>query len=326
MNRLDYITGLVVYVIAKMLDVVLWFWTPRLRKPLFSHVCIKVLYPSHNSDLPLFVKKSTSDAWGNQEIMRLATSYPYMDDCEGVVQISDDTVVKLCDSFVLARSESLAIDLVRAKTCIPVPHVRKIIRRQPHRKGFDLIVMDLIPNSKQLHSCWPSLSVWEKLKVVLTLRHYFRQLRSIQASSTTPPGPLYRPPATCYGLHFGYNRWGPFPTMAALAQLTSAEDCSARGVQLAPGCQPLNESIFTPLIFTHNDLSMCNILIDGDGQLWIVDWNCAGFYPTWFEYLGMRFAARDDQAPSSWKMATNLIVEPSFEMTRWMSAIGRSRF
>jgi hypothetical protein len=48
MTRLQYMTGLVVYVIAKMLDVVLWFWTPRLRKPLFSHVCIKVLYPSHN--------------------------------------------------------------------------------------------------------------------------------------------------------------------------------------------------------------------------------------------------------------------------------------
>ena len=31
-----------------------------------------------------------------------------------VVQISDDTVVKLCDSFALSRSESLAIDFVRA--------------------------------------------------------------------------------------------------------------------------------------------------------------------------------------------------------------------
>jgi hypothetical protein len=56
MNRLQYMTGLVVYVIAKMLDVVLWFWTPSLRKPLFSHVCIKVLYLSYNPDLPLFFK------------------------------------------------------------------------------------------------------------------------------------------------------------------------------------------------------------------------------------------------------------------------------
>jgi len=37
---------------------------------------------------------------------------------------------------------------------------------------------------------------------------------------------------------------------------------------------------------------MYNILFDDDGKLWIVDWKCAGFYPTWFESLAMRIAAR----------------------------------
>jgi hypothetical protein len=131
-------------------------------------------------------------------------------------------------------------------------------------------------------------------------------------------------------LQFGYDWWGPFPTTAALArhfqqQLIAAEDRSADGLAPAPGVQPLDKSIFTPLIFTHNHLSMCNILLDDDGQLWIVDWDCAGFYPTWFEYLGMRFAARNALEPSSWRMAINFIVEPSFEMARWMSRIGNGR-
>jgi hypothetical protein len=147
-----------------------------------------------------------------------------------------------------------------------------------------------------------------------------------QAPSTASPGPLYPQPARCYGLQFGYDGCGPFPTTAALAQhfkqqLIEAEYRSANGLAPAPGCQSLDESIFAPLIFTHNDLSIFNILLDDNGQLWIVDWNCAGFYPTWFEYLGMRFGSRYVE-PRSWKIATNFIVEPSFEMARWMSKIG----
>jgi hypothetical protein len=56
MNRLQYMMGLGIYVVAKVLDVILWFWTPRLRKPLCSHVCIQVLYLSHNPDFLLFLK------------------------------------------------------------------------------------------------------------------------------------------------------------------------------------------------------------------------------------------------------------------------------
>jgi hypothetical protein len=42
--------GFVIYVAAKFLDAILWFWTPRLKKPLCSHVCMEVLYPGHNPD------------------------------------------------------------------------------------------------------------------------------------------------------------------------------------------------------------------------------------------------------------------------------------
>lgn len=67
---------------------------------------------------------------------------------------------------------------------------------------------------------------------------------------------------------------------------------------------------------------MHNILLDDDGQLWIVDWSGAGFYPVWFEYLGMRYTARRDLAPLSWKLAIKFMAEPYFEMERWMARIG----
>jgi hypothetical protein len=56
---------------------------------------------------------------------------------------------------------------------------------------------------------------------------------------------------------------------------------------------------------------MRNILLDDDGMVWVFDWGWAGFYPAWFEYLGMRFAAQKDNETLGWQLATKLIAEPS---------------
>ena len=105
-------------------------------------------------------------------------------------------------------------------------------------------------------------------------------------------------------------------------ELRFAEDRASRGYAPAPGCQPLDESLFTPLVFTHNDLNMRNILLDDDKRLWIVDWGFSGFFPTWFEYLGMRFAAQKDHECSSWLDAIKFMAEPHPEIESWMVKIG----
>ncbi|KAJ5505974.1 hypothetical protein N7453_004931 [Penicillium expansum] len=39
-----------------------------------------------------------------------------------------------------------------------------------------------------------------------------------------------------------------------------------------------------PLIFTHGDLSSLNILVRGDDVVGIIDWETAGWYPSYWEY------------------------------------------
>lgn len=47
------------------------------------------------------------------------------------------------------------------------------------------------------------------------------------------------------------------------------------------------------IVFTHADLNMRNILVDEDGKLsGIVDWECAGWYPEYWEYTKAHFGAR----------------------------------
>lgn len=47
------------------------------------------------------------------------------------------------------------------------------------------------------------------------------------------------------------------------------------------------------IVFTHADLNLRNILVDGNGKIsGIVDWECAGWYPEYWEYTKAHFSAR----------------------------------
>jgi len=214
------------------------------------------------------------------------------------------------------------MELVRKQTRIAVPRMRRVIDND-----YSMIVMDLVPNSRQLQVAWPSLSVWGKLKVILTIRLYLRQLRRVQYSSSNIPGPASPTPLECNGLQFGYDPKGPFPTLSALeahfqTEHTSAQYRASRGWARPPHPKPLDQSAFASLVFTHNDLNMRNLLLDNDGVLWVVDWGWSGFYPPWFEYLATRIAAAKDKNPESWQECIKYMAEPAFEVEEWMSSIG----
>jgi len=273
------------------------------------------------------IRYRESDTWTDEEIISAVESAPYLEGSDDkLVQISEDTVVKLGRDWESTTSEALARDLVRKQTRIVVPRKRRTTRHH-HPEGDGLIVMDLVPNSQQLRVAWPSLSFWGKLKVLLTMRLYLRQLRRIQyPSSSSIPGPLGPTPSPCNALQFGYDVKGPFPTISALEahfqkELSFAEDRAARGWAPSPDCGPLDTSAFASLVFTHNDLNMRNLLLDDQHVLWVVDWGFSGFYPPWFEYLGMRYAAQKDEDPESWNKCIGHI-EPVFEVEEWMKRIG----
>jgi hypothetical protein len=89
----------------------------------------------------LYEPKSLADAWGDDEIIRLTESSIYLSESDSLVQISDDTVVKLGHTLS-ACSEALAADLVRIHTSTVVPGIRRVIN---HKE----IVMDMIRGARQ---------------------------------------------------------------------------------------------------------------------------------------------------------------------------------
>jgi thiamine kinase-like enzyme len=97
-------------------------------------------------------------------------------------------------------------------------------------------------------------------------------------------------PQTCVGpwMLFGDIPTGPFPTCKDLMRFVNKNSR-----------QPLDDS--QPLVLTHMDLTMRNIVVGSDRKVWLVDWEWSGFYPPWFEYIAMISAAVNDNGPTSWR-------------------------
>jgi hypothetical protein len=196
--------------------------------------------------------------------------------------------------------------------------------------GSTFIVMDYIP-AERLDHVWPSLSLWSKLCVAFILRRYIRQLRQIKDSHSSTPGPVADSPQICDNYLSGDKPYGPFPDYASLSAFYNRKLDIAKGVTFPddhgnmircahPDTEPFDDS--RPLVFTHGDLSMRNIIFGRDGRIWLVDWGRSGFYPWWFEYVSTVYAAENDMAPDSWNRLIPFIADPLFKHMKWIDRLG----
>lgn len=69
------------------------------------------------------------------------------------------------------------------------------------------------------------------------------------------------------------------------------------------------------LVLTRHDLAPRNLLLDPSGQLWLLDWDYAGFFPRYFEYKSMQ----NFHTPQDW----NWLAQKRWSLFAWI-AVGRS--
>jgi hypothetical protein len=92
-------------------------------------------------------------------------------------------------------------------------------------------------------------------------------------------------PELCQGAPwlFGYRYRGPFNSSTELIK------------QYKKIFGDLDFDDSQPMVLTHGDLSLRNIMLGHDGKIWLVDWGFSGFYPPWFEYIAAMSAAENDK-------------------------------
>ncbi|PSS37216.1 hypothetical protein PHLCEN_2v937 [Hermanssonia centrifuga] len=240
-----------------------------------------------------------------------------------IYKISESIVVKQAmgrtfDSPVQVPHEALALEFVRKHTSIPVPRIHRILHTETE-PGTHLYVMDFIEGD-QLGQVWPTLlPQWGKLRIAWTLRSYIRQLRRAKSTLSSVPGPLGDEPQTCIGFIFQGKRRVSFPDLPSLSSWFHA---GVRATRERFGLPPSRRDPFRKcqkMVLTHMDLNMRNILVGKDGRIWAIDWDWAGFYPEWFEYMNLSFVSMMS-TPISSQRCIPFITDPYVECIRWMQA------
>jgi len=137
---------------------------------------------------------------------------------------------------------------------------------------------------KSLATTWKTLSDSSREKLLLSLREYILEMRSIPAPSNMIAGVDGGTLWDCR-LPWGLQRFGPFANNDEFHHFLRS------GIDKAPPGHPdieemieLHKQEWGPPVFCHGDLSSLNIWVHGEGITGIIDWETAGWWPSYWEY------------------------------------------
>ncbi|KAF2124398.1 kinase-like protein [Dothidotthia symphoricarpi CBS 119687] len=195
-----------------------------------------------------------------------------------VLLLSDKICVKY-GSHVSLR-EASTMQFIAKHTSIPVPRVYCAFTNQ--NRGY--IVMERI-HGEPVGAGWFKRSEESRAKILDQLKEMIEKMRRITSPedigvANVDGGPLFdvRLPGTS-------NHFGPFRTIQDFHRYLRG------GQEAHPDHKPeiselisQQDKLRTSLVFTHGDLSSLNILASGDEVVGIIDWETAGWFPSYWEY------------------------------------------
>ncbi|KAI4264999.1 MAG: hypothetical protein L6R38_009719 [Xanthoria sp. 2 TBL-2021] len=206
-------------------------------------------------------------------------------------------------SHFLTLADAATLQFVAQHTSIPVPKVYCAFER----KGDVYIAMEHIKGDLA-GSGWSSRSESARQKIVMQLRQMMAELRSI-------PHPEHIGIANVTGGAFfddrlpgTVSRHGPFKTVADFHRHLREGWDEAHHPRYPEIDQLVEQHKGTwPICFTHGDLHSMNVLVRGDEVVGIIDWDTAGWYPSYWEYTTACATAPINQL---WPGVVDQFLEP----------------
>jgi hypothetical protein len=176
-------------------------------------------------------------------------------------------------------SEASAMRFIAAHTSIPVPKVLCAFTRH----SWTYIVMERV-DGDMIGRGWVNRSPESKMKILSQVKRMIDEMRRIPVVhaniANVDGGSLYDGRVAGTSLRFG-----PFHTAQEFHKHLR------RGMEFHHNLHPeikelivQHEEPYLSLNFTHGDLSSLNILARKDEVVAIVDWETAGWYPSYWEY------------------------------------------
>lgn len=143
--------------------------------------------------------------------------------------------------------------------------------------------MDRIPGVV-LDDVWRDMSLDDKIAIAAQLKDYFDQLRAIPPPKSPSICSVTGGPIIYSRLHAHMEWCGPYRDEEHLnTQLRRRHPVE----DFDPVVQA-SQKLAHPLVFTHNDFSPRNVMVMETPAGWkvtgIIDWECAGWLPSYWDY------------------------------------------
>ncbi|OAQ68345.1 tyrosine-protein kinase, active site protein [Pochonia chlamydosporia 170] len=202
----------------------------------------------------------------------------------------DKTVIKSGKTISLEEAEALQ---VAAQAGLLVP---RILTTDSQPGGINVLQMSHV-DGQPLSEVWSTMTPRQKRCIALQLREILTNMRSLQAPTRLVgacSGGQFRDTRLCHSHYFPslvnedeFNRY----------LILSLSHVTPRPVRDAFARQQRNNH---RIVFTHGDLSPRNIIVSNDRIVGIVDWEEAGWFPEYWEYVKffLRTGAEDGDWPS----------------------------
>ena len=210
------------------------------------------------------------------------------DEAMKVVAVGTHFVVKY--GKWLSLEEGRMMVFIQQRTRVPVPRVFALY----HDDGMNFIVMERI-HGLTLQATWHTFGDQEKREIISQLKGYVEQIRSIRSPAgycSLQNGPLLHPMFESSSDH--YN--GPFDSEVklndALVRKCRASEALNKKAEYYERVLP-KVLVGHPPVLTHGDIQKKNSMIRTGSTVDIVllDWESAGWYPSYWEYANTIFAS-----------------------------------
>lgn len=208
------------------------------------------------------------------------------------VCITGSNIVKIGPAIQISQ-EIRAIEFVRQKCpnilVLEVCGAWEVEQVDGEKRGY--FAMSVLPGSI-LSDLWPTMTDSEKKTVLDDFTAILAQLRCVQAPEGSMIGALdgvapaadHRASGTEFGGPFtsecDFNEW-----LVSLIHPESQQYFSEFFVETIRSC--LASLSHHQIRFSHGDLGMHNIMVEGGRITGIIDWEFAGWYPEYWEYVKM---------------------------------------
>ncbi|KAI1499970.1 kinase-like domain-containing protein [Biscogniauxia marginata] len=224
----------------------------------------------------------------DKQLLHAYSTAPRLHHYSGIMitRISKSMVIK--GGLSIAKSESENMILASETLHLPVPKVHRTFTAnipdilETKEASGHFIVMDYIAGPT-VEECWHSLDRDSRESVARQVADIIEKMQS-RHPNDLPIGPLGR------GRDQKFE--GPFRTLGDLeAWCNHKIDVCVQVHQLPAGTPRFQ---FQDVVFTHQDISPRNLVLDENKKVWIIDWGCAGVYPRGFEQAVLRLQSSND--------------------------------